>query len=479
MPNVDVANARLVPLHGSRGWVVRVPYAVAFVAATDEAKVNDLLSACEGASSSAEVLGRVVGRLSGAGEGWPAFGLVTSAESGLVVLVHGSASVKVTTADDKVDKVTADGEGRWLTRTIPEVAKVEFGEVESGTKINDLMDVRAGLLPAQGAVLVGSSRVVHAVAAAPVSSGASAASAPASSSSSAPASSSSAPASDHDQHHSHRGLETAAAAGAGAAVGGAAVHEASSHRSSTAAPDDATQAESAQSSGLAGSESASEAGAPSSSAVGDESAAGAGHHAAGVAGAAGAAGAVGAGAVYAGEHDHTGGHDHTGSGAAVPEGEEHVRVTGRYCARGHFNAPRDHWCRICGLALSDDPSDEVEGVRPPLGQLIWDNGEADLITTDTVVGRDPSSDGAVGAGHAVGLCPSGQSEGMSRIHAELRLVGWEVLISDRGSTNGTFLWDESQQAWERLEAGERRPLTIGSIVAFGERTATLESPVSD
>ncbi len=174
----------------------------------------------------------------------------------------------------------------------------------------------------------------------------------------------------------------------------------------------------------------------------------------------------------------------TGQEASVPEpapaagGEEGVRVTGRYCGRGHFNAPRDHWCRICGLALSDDPSDEVEGARPPLGQLIWDNGEADLITTDTVVGRDPSSDAAVTAGHAVGLCPSGQSEGMSRVHAELRLVGWEVLLSDRASTNGTFLWDEAQQAWQRLEAGERHPLSIGAIVAFGERTATLESPMA-
>jgi hypothetical protein len=108
--------------------------------------------------------------------------------------------------------------------------------------------------------------------------------------------------------------------------------------------------------------------------------------------------------------------------------------------------------------------------------LVWDSGESDLVTGDMVVGRDPSNDPGIKSGAALPLVPRGRSDGMSRIHADLRRSGWELLVSDRGSTNGTFVWDDDRQEWHRLEADERFPLRVGSIVAFGERTATVESP---
>lgn len=152
-------------------------------------------------------------------------------------------------------------------------------------------------------------------------------------------------------------------------------------------------------------------------------------------------------------------------------------VSGRYCPEGHFNAPRDRWCRVCGQPIAKDAR-EVQGERPPLVTLVWDSGESDVVTRDTVVGRDPAADKSVSDGTAESLVPKGKSEGMSRIHAELRLVGWDILLSDRGSTNGTFVWDDDRQAWHRLGRDERYPLTVGSIVAFGERTATVEAPAT-
>jgi RND superfamily putative drug exporter len=64
---------------------------------------------------------------------------------------------------------------------------------------------------------------------------------------------------------------------------------------------------------------------------------------------------------------------------------------------------------------------------------------------------------------------------MSRVHAELRPRGSDLVVIDRGSTNGTFVWDEASRAWQRLVAGQPQAVPAGTVLAFGERTATFES----
>jgi hypothetical protein len=125
-------------------------------------------------------------------------------------------------------------------------------------------------------------------------------------------------------------------------------------------------------------------------------------------------------------------------------------------------------------SVAERPAATESGGGGPTMALIWDSGESDLLAGDAVVGRDPSADPAVKSGTAAAVVPRGRSEGMSRIHAEIVRSGWELLVSDKGSTNGTFVWDDDHQEWHRLERGERYPLHEGSIVAFGERTATVE-----
>ena len=63
---------------------------------------------------------------------------------------------------------------------------------------------------------------------------------------------------------------------------------------------------------------------------------------------------------------------------------------------------------------------------------------------------------------------------MSRVHAELQPSGWDVVVLDRGSTNGTFIWHEQSKAWQRLVPGEPQVIRPGAVLAFGERTATFE-----
>jgi RND superfamily putative drug exporter len=110
-----------------------------------------------------------------------------------------------------------------------------------------------------------------------------------------------------------------------------------------------------------------------------------------------------------------------------------------------------------------------------LGRLTWDNGEVDQLRGAVLVGRDVASDEAVLGGQLAALVPSGQNDSMSRVHAELRPRGSDLVVIDRGSTNGTFVWDEASRAWQRLVAGQPQAVPAATVLAFGERTATFES----
>ncbi len=167
----------------------------------------------------------------------------------------------------------------------------------------------------------------------------------------------------------------------------------------------------------------------------------------------------------------------TGNGG-VPGGKRRdVRpsglVRGVCCPRMHLNDPRATTCRACGLAIAAG-APPVEGPRPPLGMLTWENGETDRLAGAVLVGRDVGLDAAVASGELAPLVPMGHNDSLSRIHAELRPSGWDVVVIDRASTNGTFVWDEPSRAWQRLSPGEAHVLQAGTVLAFGERTATFE-----
>jgi hypothetical protein len=114
-------------------------------------------------------------------------------------------------------------------------------------------------------------------------------------------------------------------------------------------------------------------------------------------------------------------------------------------------------------------------VMSAIGKLTWDNGEVHELPGPVLIGRDVASDEAVLSGELSPIVPSGQNDSMSRVHAELRLRGGEVVVVDRGSTNGTFIWDEPAKAWQRLNASEPHVVRSGAVLAFGERTATFDS----
>lgn len=157
------------------------------------------------------------------------------------------------------------------------------------------------------------------------------------------------------------------------------------------------------------------------------------------------------------------------------EGEAEVAlVEGIVCSRGHFNSPDALYCSSCGISMVHQTHNLVQGPRPPLGFLVFDDGSTFTLDADYLMGRDPEVDGDDAGVRPLVLDDPNRS--VSRIHAELRLVGWDVQVTDRGSANGTFLWNETSGEWEPLAAGAPVAIRPGARVALGRRTFVYETP---
>jgi pSer/pThr/pTyr-binding forkhead associated (FHA) protein len=106
--------------------------------------------------------------------------------------------------------------------------------------------------------------------------------------------------------------------------------------------------------------------------------------------------------------------------------------------------------------------------------LTLDDGDTYTLTRDVVLGREPAVDELVVAGKAQPVRIADEDRTVSRAHALIRLVGWDVFLEDRSSANGTFVRTASHQPWHRLAADERIALTAGASVRLGERELGFE-----
>ena len=153
-----------------------------------------------------------------------------------------------------------------------------------------------------------------------------------------------------------------------------------------------------------------------------------------------------------------------------------AEVDGIVCSRGHFNDPDSLYCNACGISMVQQTHNLVKGRRPPLGFLVFDDGQTYQVDADYVIGRDPDTDDAVSSGRARPLVLDDAEGGISRRHAAITLDGWSVVFSDRGSTNGTYVWDTGSGQWRRLAGEESVTITPGTRLALGRRTLVFESP---
>ncbi|WP_067704264.1 FHA domain-containing protein [Nocardia jejuensis] len=149
-----------------------------------------------------------------------------------------------------------------------------------------------------------------------------------------------------------------------------------------------------------------------------------------------------------------------------------VKVLGFKCARAHPSDPRSAFCSVCGMPV-DQTQPVSEVVRPPLGMLVLDDGMTYVLATNAVLGRDPEFSEAARNG-LVPLKIDDTSGGMSRAHAEIVLINWDVTVVDRGSTNGTRVRVPGYRDWVRLQPNQPMTLIAGSEVMLGNRMLRLE-----
>ena len=163
-------------------------------------------------------------------------------------------------------------------------------------------------------------------------------------------------------------------------------------------------------------------------------------------------------------------HDH----AHAPE-EVGEQVRGVFCKNRHFNDPRQLFCAVCGINMVQQTPVLVNGTRPPLGTIVLDDGAVFQLDSDYLIGRDPESDERVRSGSVRGVPVQDTSNQISRIHARLELRGWDVVVIDNASTNGTFVSAPQNPGWQRLPSGGEHVLVQGTRVRVGHRTLAFNT----
>jgi hypothetical protein len=159
----------------------------------------------------------------------------------------------------------------------------------------------------------------------------------------------------------------------------------------------------------------------------------------------------------------------------LPAGTGQAQVKGVFCKRGHFNDPMVQFCTVCGINMVQQTPALVDGPRPPLGVLVFDDGSVYQLEQDYVLGRQPEGAPEVVAGTARPLRLEDSGGTVSRAHALVSLEGWTVRISDHGSANGTYIATPHSPDWQPVPPNGRVVLTPGTTIKLGNRTLKYES----
>ena len=147
----------------------------------------------------------------------------------------------------------------------------------------------------------------------------------------------------------------------------------------------------------------------------------------------------------------------------TPAGDA-VTVEGRECVAGHLNDPLAPACRVCGGPLTETFG---RGPRPPLGRLLRKDGLSVVVDRDYIIGRKPEEASEVMAGTCAPLAVPPDEMGVSRVHCDIRISLWSVLLTDRNSANGTFIRPVGVSDWIRLEPGHTVQVAPGSGISVG------------
>ncbi len=146
-------------------------------------------------------------------------------------------------------------------------------------------------------------------------------------------------------------------------------------------------------------------------------------------------------------------------------------VPAALCSAGHPNPPYAEGCWVCGAAV---PPQEPRSVpRPVLGRLRVPDGSALDLDRPVVIGRAPSAAGVPGEQPRLLAVPS-PSHDISRTHVLVAPEGWQILVTDLGSTNGTTVVTPGPGVDRvALQPGQALSVAVGTLVELGDGVAVL------
>jgi len=150
-------------------------------------------------------------------------------------------------------------------------------------------------------------------------------------------------------------------------------------------------------------------------------------------------------------------------------------VQGVRCSRQHFNNPNALYCRVCGISMTQQTHQRVEGERPPLGVLVCDDGATFGLDGDYAIGSDPRGEPGVISGLAQPLVIGELADGVAPTHVIIHLDGWDVHALNRSPNAPAAVLNRGDTQWTPLPPGQWAKLEPGSYIGFAGRHLVYES----
>ena len=140
------------------------------------------------------------------------------------------------------------------------------------------------------------------------------------------------------------------------------------------------------------------------------------------------------------------------------------------CPNGHASPPSATKCRICGGPVAAQGPQFV--AYPILAVLRASDGTSAELDRPILIGRAPSTDRSNSRAPRLMTVPSPNHD-ISRAHLEVAPDGWQIVVTDLNSTNGTILVRPGGGDRQQLAPGKPVPVQVGSVIELGDGVSVL------
>jgi hypothetical protein len=140
------------------------------------------------------------------------------------------------------------------------------------------------------------------------------------------------------------------------------------------------------------------------------------------------------------------------------------------CPYGHASPQNATRCRTCDTPIAPQGPQLVP--RPVLAVLRSTDGSTANVDRAVLIGRAPSAQRSSARAPRLMTLPS-PGHDISRTHVEVVPEGWQIVVTDLHSTNGTVLVDPRGVDRQQLVPGEPMQVQLGSVMELGDGISVL------